>query len=165
MPATFWVFDFFLFISNFLRSNLVFFEPKVGTIYMCVCFHSFCATDLNFGTPIKWKNKIINFKNSDFYKLKVVRSSCYRKNIGSEFTHLYNLHCVRSVSWCATNLDTTEHVCKYLSGLRLGKQNWDETTPPIVEIVCVKNARAFVVCRFLMKYDRKRNMLKIWKKL
>ena len=31
---------------------------------MGVLFHSFCATDLNFGT-----NEIINFNNSDFCKL------------------------------------------------------------------------------------------------
>ena len=36
-----------------------------------------------------WKIKIINFYYSNYWGPEVVRSSCYRKNIGAEFTHLY----------------------------------------------------------------------------
>ena len=36
-----------------------------------------------------WKIKIINFYYSDYWGSEVVRSSCYRKNIGTEFTHLH----------------------------------------------------------------------------
>ena len=37
-------------------------------------------------------------------------------------------------------------------------------TPPIAEILCVKNGRAIVVCGFLMKLSKK-CILKVWKKL
>ena len=38
-----------------------------------------------------------------------------------------------------------------------------KTTPPIAEILFVKNVRAFVVCGFLMKWFKK-DIMKIWKK-
>ena len=37
----------------------------------------------------RWKIKIINFYYSNYWEPEVVGSSCYRKNMGAEFTHLY----------------------------------------------------------------------------
>ena len=37
-------------------------------------------------------------------------------------------------------------------------------TPPIAEIICVKNVRAIVVCGFLLKWFKKK-ILKVWKKI
>jgi hypothetical protein len=61
---------------------------------MGVFFHffQFCATDLNFGTKNngRMKNstlKILIF--ASYWGPELVRSSCYGKNIGAEFTHLY----------------------------------------------------------------------------
>ena len=38
---------------------------------------------------------------------------------------------------------------------------YTRVTPPIAEILCVKNGRAIVVCGFLMKYVIFKNMLKV----
>ena len=63
----FWFFCFFI----FFRFNLFIFRPKVERICAYGCFfHSFWATDLNFGTPNSGRMKyVINFKVPDFCKL------------------------------------------------------------------------------------------------
>ena len=49
------------------------YKPRTSLMVQAVYesfFHSFCATDLDYWQQKKWKNEIINFKNSDFFKLR-----------------------------------------------------------------------------------------------
>ena len=98
----FW--NFFVFF-RFFPSKLVYFWTKSRKKYIWVFFHSFCATDLNFGSKNNGRMKyIINSKAlifTSYWGPEVVWSSCYQKML------LRNLlHCVRRLSWSTTYVAT-----------------------------------------------------------
>ena len=109
----------FRLITNLLTESAMFgfqsWTPKGRNIrptqhcWLCF-FHSFCATDLNFGTKSNERMKKSTLKSLIFASYlgpEVVWSVVAIEKILVQNLLIYiYLHCVRRLSWCARTLDT-----------------------------------------------------------
>ena len=115
LPATFRFLEFFHFFPDFFHPNLFIFEPKVEKKKIWMFFPlNLCTTDLNFGTKNVGRTKLSSKKMMIFANCcgpEVVRSSCYSKNIGAKFIHLYIPSLCKEFFVMRHNLG---HYCRYL---------------------------------------------------